>query len=233
MRNRFIITESEKDRILLLHEQFAGSGEAPDPLLPNTSPKPITPVVAATLNADIVKVLETMKISTPAYATTIGAAINLLNDPKTPQISRTSTPDDILTLITPLFPDPTVLEFVKTAITNAVPEMIFPKATPPVVASTPVQLGVKNPKIVTIQTLLNTKYQSGLVPDGKWGPKTAAAIKAAFDKKGSPKTEPLKTEPPKTEVSTTGGEVKLDTKVAATGGGTGGGGTVSRRASTL
>jgi hypothetical protein len=185
MNNRFTITESEKKRILSLHEQMAGSGEAPDPTLQTAKPKPVTPVVAATVNADIIKGLEKMKSTTPAYATTIDMAIKLLNSPTAPQISKTSTPDDILKLITPLFPDPTILEFVKTAITTAVPTMIFPKATPPVVASTPVQLGVENPKIKTIQELLNSKYQAGLVADGKWGPKTAAALqKAIASKKG-------------------------------------------------
>jgi len=217
MKNRFTITESEKKRILSLHEQITSTSEKPNP---------VTPVVATTVNADIVKGLQTMKTTTPAYATTIDMAIKLLTSPTAPQISKTSTPDDILKLITPLFPDPTILEFVKTAITTAVPSMIFPKVTPPVVASTPVQLGVKNPKIVTIQTLLNTKYQSGLTPDGKWGPKTAAAIKAAFDKIGLTKPEALKPAEgevkPGTEVKPAEvkpAEVKPETEVASSGSG--------------
>jgi hypothetical protein len=39
-----------------------------------------------------------------------------------------------------------------------------------------VKMGVKNPKITELQTLLNTKFNSGLTPDGLYGPKTAKAL---------------------------------------------------------
>ena len=40
----------------------------------------------------------------------------------------------------------------------------------------PIQIGVKNPRVQVLQQLLNDKFQSGLVADGIYGPKTANAI---------------------------------------------------------
>jgi peptidoglycan hydrolase-like protein with peptidoglycan-binding domain len=37
-------------------------------------------------------------------------------------------------------------------------------------------MGVENPKVEVLQKLLNDKFNSGLTPDGKYGPKTADAI---------------------------------------------------------
>ena len=48
------------------------------------------------------------------------------------------------------------------------------------VTSAPIQAGVKNPKVEALQNKLNEKFKSGLVPDGKWGPKTAAAVQKAL-----------------------------------------------------
>jgi len=39
-----------------------------------------------------------------------------------------------------------------------------------------IKMGVKNPRVQYLQELLNYKFQSGLDPDGKYGPNTAAAI---------------------------------------------------------
>lgn len=59
-------------------------------------------------------------------------------------------------------------------------------ATAPVVPATPptnntqttqpIKMGVKNPRVQVLQQLLNDKFQSGLVADGLYGPKTANAI---------------------------------------------------------
>jgi peptidoglycan hydrolase-like protein with peptidoglycan-binding domain len=49
-------------------------------------------------------------------------------------------------------------------------------ATEPVAASTSIKIGAANPRVQTLQELLNNKFQSGLVADGKYGPKTANAI---------------------------------------------------------
>jgi hypothetical protein len=43
--------------------------------------------------------------------------------------------------------------------------------------------------LVDVQNLLNTKFSSGLTPDGKYGPKTAAAIEKALSG-GSPVGQP-------------------------------------------
>lgn len=45
---------------------------------------------------------------------------------------------------------------------------------------TVIQKGVKNPKVEALQNKLNEKFKSGLTPDGKWGPKTAAAVQTAL-----------------------------------------------------
>ena len=41
---------------------------------------------------------------------------------------------------------------------------------------TTIKMGVVNPRVKYLQQLLNQKFQSGLVDDGKYGPKTANAI---------------------------------------------------------
>jgi hypothetical protein len=62
---------------------------------------------------------------------------------------------------------------------------------------TPIQLGVKNDKVMTIQTKLNEKIAAKQIPnvttalteDGKWGPKTAYAISQFLTTTGSSPTE--------------------------------------------
>jgi hypothetical protein len=46
----------------------------------------------------------------------------------------------------------------------------------PAATTGPIKMGVKNPRVQYLQQLLNDKFQSGLVADGKYGPKTANAI---------------------------------------------------------
>jgi hypothetical protein len=53
-------------------------------------------------------------------------------------------------------------------------------STPPTV--TTINVGVKNPSITELQNSLNTKFQSGLTPDGMYGPKTAASILTVLQK---------------------------------------------------
>jgi hypothetical protein len=48
--------------------------------------------------------------------------------------------------------------------------------------ATPIKIGVKYPSIEELQKTLNTKFQSTLTPDGKYGPKTAASVLAALQK---------------------------------------------------
>jgi hypothetical protein len=54
-----------------------------------------------------------------------------------------------------------------------------PTSTAPV---TPIKIGVRYPDIETLQNLLKTKFQADLIPDGKYGPKTAASVLAALQK---------------------------------------------------
>jgi peptidoglycan hydrolase-like protein with peptidoglycan-binding domain len=51
-----------------------------------------------------------------------------------------------------------------------------------------VQQVVQNPgdKIKTLQGILNDRFKSGLVVDGKWGPKTAAAVQKALSTINTP-----------------------------------------------
>ena len=61
------------------------------------------------------------------------------------------------------------------------PAALAAPAAPAAPASTEIpnptiKMGVKNPRVQLLQQLLNDKFQSGLAPDGKYGPKTANAI---------------------------------------------------------
>ena len=62
-----------------------------------------------------------------------------------------------------------------------------------------ISMGVFNPRVQVLQQLLNNKFQSGLTDDGKYGPKTAAAIFKNIEAIKQMKLNP---------VSTLGNEVK-------------------------
>jgi hypothetical protein len=79
-------------------------------------------------------------------------------------------------------------------VASATPATPAPAATTPV---TPIKIGVNDPLIEELQNTLNTKFQSGLTPDGKYGPKTAASVLAALQK--AP-TTPTNTTPVNTVV---------------------------------
>lgn len=51
-----------------------------------------------------------------------------------------------------------------------------PVSTGSTTPSSTIKMGVVNPRVQYLQQLLNDKFQSGLVADGKYGPKTADAI---------------------------------------------------------
>jgi peptidoglycan hydrolase-like protein with peptidoglycan-binding domain len=68
---------------------------------------------------------------------------------------------------------------VATTTATTAPVATTTATTAPVTAGTTtdvVKMGVVNPKVKELQELLNTKFNSGLVPDGKYGPKTSKAI---------------------------------------------------------
>jgi peptidoglycan hydrolase-like protein with peptidoglycan-binding domain len=72
----------------------------------------------------------------------------------------------------------------------------------PAATTGPIKMGVKNPRVQYLQELLNYKFQSGLDPDGKYGPKTAAAILKNIEAiKQTPKVETPKVETPVTPVT--------------------------------
>lgn len=85
---------------------------------------------------------------------------------------------------------------------------------------TPIKIGVKYSSIEELQNSLNTKFQSGLIPDGKYGPKTAASILAALSKAST--TTPTNTTPvntvvggdPNSEVAKKTAEANASTGVA-------------------
>jgi hypothetical protein len=63
----------------------------------------------------------------------------------------------------------------------------------PTLASTAYESG-KPSRIMSLQTVLNKKFNSGLIEDGKWGPKTAAAVlnalKSLSNQQPIPQEEP-------------------------------------------
>lgn len=77
----------------------------------------------------------------------------------------------------------------------------------PAATTGPIKMGVKNPRVQYLQELLNYKFQSGLIPDGKYGPKTAAAILKNIEAikqtqaVEAPKVETSKVETPVTPVT--------------------------------
>jgi hypothetical protein len=75
--------------------------------------------------------------------------------------------------------------------TTGAPTTPAPAAATP---ATPIKIGVKYPSIEELQNTLNTKFQSGLTPDGKYGPKTAASVLAALQK--APTNTPETNNPP-------------------------------------
>ena len=75
---------------------------------------------------------------------------------------------------------------------NSVLNTISPQQQVPQQTTTPpqgkvenIQPGVFNQKVLDLQKKLNEKYKSGLILDGKWGPKTSLAVANVL--KGLPK----------------------------------------------
>jgi hypothetical protein len=64
-----------------------------------------------------------------------------------------------------------------------------PPATTTTTPVTPIKIGVKYPSVEELQNSLNTKFKSGLTPDGKYGPKTSASILAALQQAPASSTE--------------------------------------------
>ena len=168
MSNRYIISETEKERILGLHEQAS--------LTPN----------------DIINTLTSMGVNDPSILAFVPKAKELITTTKifgeSPDLSKL-TVDGIIKALQPyITTDQQTVELIKKGLTALRPDLklpITPVSSAPV-ASQPIQLGVENPKVKEIQNLLNgPKYNAKLVPDGKWGPKTATALQKAIAAKKS------------------------------------------------
>ena len=211
MKNRFTITESEKERILGLHEQAnpLAQGNALTNSTLNTGGGIKT-------NTTIPKIVSS---ATPEQKKLIDAAnswveTNKATIPKTvAEISKFLADKVTAKQLTP-----EALPYVKATLqSNSNGALVFPNeetggqpaATPAAGAAQPINPQVKSAKIEALQTLLNTKYNAGLTVDGKVGPKTIIALQNAI------KTKVAKT------VTTPGGEVKTDgtTPAATTQGG--------------
>jgi hypothetical protein len=215
MRNRFTITESEKERILGLHEQLAQGNALTNSTL-NTGNK-------FNVTSTVPKIVSS---ATPEQKKLIDAAnswveTNKATIPKTvAEITKFLADKVTAKQLTP-----EALPYVKATIqSNSNGALVFPNeetggqpaATPATGAVQPINPQVKNAKIEALQTLLNTKYNAGLTADGKVGPKTIAALQNAM------KTILTKTPASTTDVAKTDGTVvsatdgaKTDTTIAS------------------
>ena len=171
MRNKYIVTESEKERILNLHEQ------AYPPIKNISNVVSTVPKIVSSATPEQKKLInaasswyESNKTTLPK---TVAEITKFLNDKVT---AKELTPES--------------LPYIKAAIqSNSNGELIFPveetggkqvKPQPATNTTQEVKMGVQNPKVTKLQELLNkAPYNSGLVPDGKLGPKTLAAIQNA------------------------------------------------------
>jgi peptidoglycan hydrolase-like protein with peptidoglycan-binding domain len=197
MSNRFTITESEKERILGLHEQLANPYAKGNPLsnstlntgtnVASTAPKTVPKIVSSTTPEEK-KLMDAanswVATNQATLPKTVAEITKFLNDKVT---SKEITPES--------------LPYIKGTIqTNSNGALVFPKEETGGQPSAPgagVKSGIANAKVKTIQELLNSKYKAGLVADGKWGPKTALALqKAMAAKSGVVKSTPAATKAP-------------------------------------
>lgn len=222
MSNRYIISETEKERILGLHEQASSANPlAPGNALSNSTlptgtikPPPTTTSPATTIGDKLYQALISLKTNDPINNGLVDKVITILSRPDvkvdlTDKISTFKTSDELNLNLSSFTnsakPDEQKMaELIKKAVYIIRPDLKSP-TTP--VASQPIQLGVVNPKVTAIQELLNTKYKAGLVPDGKWGPKTATALKKAIDSKKSAVVTP-------TSVGDVSGTVATQTNIS-------------------
>lgn len=194
MRQRLIISEEEKNQIINLHRKFINESgsrieEQGNPLSNST----LTTGNKISVNSTVPKITST---ATPEEKKLIDGALSWV------QTNQASIPKTVAE-ITKFLNDqvaakkltPESLPYIKGVIqsnSNGVlkfpPEEIGGTAAPTTTTTTTaapsqptvIQKGVKNPKVEALQNKLNEKFKSGLTPDGKWGPKTAAAVQTAL-----------------------------------------------------
>jgi hypothetical protein len=165
MNNKYNTNESEKLRILSLHEQAVGY-----PSLTNGG--------NIKINSTVPNIVST---ATPEEKKLIDAAnswveSNMSTIPKTvPEITKFLTDKVTEKQLTP-----ESLPYIKAAIqSKSNGTLVFPNEEvggQPKVEVKPIQPGVKNERVAVLQKLLKTKYQKNIKDDGLWGPKTATAL---------------------------------------------------------
>jgi hypothetical protein len=159
MKNRFLISEEEKSRILGLHEQSTS-------IYPNI-PKFNIPSANQKLIDDANKWLTDNQ-------NILKYNVDQVNEILNGKVTGGEITSEIL-------------PWIKAAIQSQSqgkitfkPEEMGGQPTQPqttqVQPSSTFKMGVKNDKVTQIQTKLNEKFKAGLVVDGLWGPKTAAAV---------------------------------------------------------
>ena len=237
MRNKYTVTESEKNRILNKHSLLREQSYTPTPIVGGANPvqdlvKTATDWV--TTNKDniptsvegITKLLTTMVSNNQiqpnilpyiknAIETASGGTLKLPDIPVPPIVGGANpaqalidaatswvtsnkdklpkTVEEITTLLNTMVTNkqlkPEVLPYIKNAIEQVMGGSIkFPTIPSVGGGGQPIAFGTVNPKIKTLQELLNKKYNSGLVTDGKLGPKTIDAIQKAIATKLSSST---------------------------------------------
>jgi peptidoglycan hydrolase-like protein with peptidoglycan-binding domain len=94
-------------------------------------------------------------------------------------------------------PAPTTAAPTTAAPATATPATAAPTTAAPATGTeTPnptIKMGVYNERVKYLQELLNYKFQSGLTPDGKYGPKTANAILKNIEVINQLKLKPVET----------------------------------------
>lgn len=179
MKNRFLISEEEKSRILGMHLNEQGNPLSNSTL--NTTGNGLN------ITSKIPKIVSS---ATPEQKKLIDGANSWIESNKN-NIPKTA--DEITKFlddqVTQKKLTPESLPYIKAAIQSQgkitfKPEEMGGQPTqqqptqqqPTQQPSSTFKMGVKNDKVTQIQTKLNEKFKAGLVADGLWGPKTAAAV---------------------------------------------------------
>jgi hypothetical protein len=174
MKNRFLISEEEKSRILGMHLNEQGNPLSNSTL--NTTGNGLN------ITSKIPKIVSS---ATPEQKKLIDGVNSWIESNKN-NIPKTA--DEITKFlddqVTQKKLTPESLPYIKAAIQSQgkitfKPEEMGGQPTqqqPTQQPSSTFKMGVKNDKVTQIQTKLNEKFKAGLTPDGFWGPKTAAAV---------------------------------------------------------
>jgi hypothetical protein len=183
MKNRFYITEEDKKNILNQHKNYVNE-QALNNLTPGKTNMSL-PTSSNKLN--VVNKVPQFQVD-PKVQELINTANKFVAD--NPKL-LTFAVADIENYLNYSFKDnPAVIPYAKAAFTSKNPKLIFPDASQQVQPSVAkpsqevkienIQPGVFNQKVQDLQKKLNEKFKSGLIEDGKWGPKTSSAVAKAL-----------------------------------------------------